>query len=126
MNRGYRPPNCVTVRSDQAETHVQPEQYSNRDQSSGTRNAVRVNKRFSNKDQKYSGADDEIFGEFIEQYMAASRDLLLSNDERLKYLHNLFREEALRFYNANANGRASNFSQALSMMKEQFHSMGEQ
>lgn len=39
-------------------THALPEQYSERDQSSGTRNAINANKRFSSKDQRYIGADD--------------------------------------------------------------------
>ncbi len=52
---------------------------------------------FSQKDRKYSGNDDEGYEEFVDQYLAASRDLSLSPYERLQFLHNLFYGEALRF-----------------------------
>ena len=49
LNGEYRPPNYTAGPSNQAETHgthVQPEQYNHRGQSSGTRSAFNVNKRF--------------------------------------------------------------------------------
>ena len=52
--------------------------------------------------------------------MAASRDGCL------KYFHNLFRGEALRFYNANVNGRASNYPASSQHDEEQFHSMSKE
>ncbi len=40
----------------------------------GPCNAINVSKRFATKDQKYSGADDESYDEFVDQYIAASRN----------------------------------------------------
>ncbi len=81
---------------------------------------------FSSKDRKYNGNDGESYDEFVDQYLAASRDLWLSPAKRLEYIHNFFHGEALRFYNANIVGRAHEFSEALQMGKEQFNSASKQ
>ncbi len=41
------------------------------------RNAMNVAKRFGHKDQKYSDSDEKNIEEFMDQYMAASRDFRL-------------------------------------------------
>ena len=87
----------------------------------GLRNAINASKCFATKNQKYSGAEDESYDKFVDQYIAASRDLCIPVKERHQYLHNLFRGEALRFYNANVEGRAADFLEALRIMKEQFN-----
>ena len=78
---------------------------------------MHIAKLFSSKDRNYNGNDDESYDEFVDQYLAVSRELCLSPSERLHYLHNFFHGEALRFYNANVVGRARLFSEALQMMR---------
>ena len=92
----------------------------------GPRNAIYVSKRFATKDQKGNGADDVCYDEFVNQYIAASRDLCIPAKERHQYLHNLFRGEALRFYNANVEGKAADFPEALRIMTEQLNSSSRQ
>ncbi len=87
------------------------------DTCSSARNAMHIAKLFFSKDRKYNGNDDESYDKFVDQYLAASRDLCFYPSERLQYLHNLFHGEALRFYNANVVGRARLFSEALQMMR---------
>ncbi len=96
------------------------------DASSTARNAIHIAKLFSSEDRNYSDNDDEGYEEFVDQYLAASRDLSLSPFERLQFLHNLFYGEALRFYNSNVAGRAREFPEALLMMKDQFKSASKQ
>ncbi len=76
--------------------------------SSNPGNALNISKRFGSKDQKYSGGDDECIYEFLDQYDAVSRDLCLYDIEKRQYRHNLFRGEALRFYNADAAASSTN------------------
>ncbi len=88
---------------------------------SNPRNALNILKRFRRKDQKYSGGDDECIYEFLDQYDAVSRDLCLCDIEKRQYFHNLFRGEALRFYNANAATSSTNYYQAIYIMKHQLN-----
>ncbi len=92
----------------------------------GPRNAINVSKRFVTKYQQYSGTDDESYDEFVEHYIAASRDLCIPAKERHQYLHNIFPCEAFRFYNANVEGKDADFSEALRIMNEQFNSSSKQ
>ena len=87
---------------------------------------MRIANLFYSKDRKYNGKDDESYDEFIDQYLAAFRDLCLSPSDRQQYLHNLFYSAALRFYNANIVGRARQFFEGLQMMKEQCNSASKQ
>ncbi len=90
------------------------------------RNAINVSKRFATKDQKDNGADDDSYDEFVDQYIAASRDLCIPARERHQYLQNLFRGEALQFYNSNVEGKAADFPEAIRIMKKQFNSSSRQ
>ena len=92
----------------------------------GPRNAINVIKRFATKDQKDSGENDESYDEFLEQYIAASRDLCIPAKKRHQYLHNLFRGESLWLYNAYAVGRAADFPEALRIVKEQLNLLSKQ
>ncbi len=92
----------------------------------GPRNAINVIKRFATKDQKDSGENDESYDEFLEQYIAASRDLCIPAKKHHQYLHNLFRGESLWLYNAYAVGRAADFPEALRIVKEQLNLLSKQ
>jgi len=84
---------------DQAQTnhHLPPRDYSQHDKA---KNALSIAKRFSYKDQKFSGSEEENTQEYIAQYMAVCTDLEISPQEKNQFAHNIFRGEALRFYNA--------------------------
>lgn len=85
-----------------------------------------MSKHFSYNDAKYSGAEDENIKEYIARYQAVCRDLSLSPRERCQFVHNLFRGEALRFYNANVLDRTETLAEALVMMQTRFNSLSKQ
>lgn len=62
-----------------------------------TRVHVEISNRFKNKEHEYSGHDYEDLDEFFTEYSAVSSDFGLNNDQKFKFLHNLFRGDALRF-----------------------------
>ena len=89
--------------------------------SNGSRNAMNIGKRFHNKDSNYSGADNENIMDFIVQYDLVSWDFHQSQFEKLQYVHNLFRGEALRYYYAEIEPLGSNYANIIAKMKSQFN-----
>ena len=81
-----------------------------------------INVRFKNKESKYSGSDEEHLQDFIDSYVTTAEDYGLSASQKLQYLHNLFRGDALRFYNLQIKGRVSTFGEAISVIMNHFNS----
>lgn len=81
-----------------------------------------INQRFKSKESKYSGSDDENLQDFIDAYTATAEDYRISPSEKLQYLHNLFRVEAMRFYNAQVKGRYSTFGEAIGAVYQHYNS----
>ena len=83
-------------------------------------------KRFQNKYSKYSGADKENIMDFIMKYDLISRDFNLSHHEKLQYVHNLFRGEALRYYYGEVEPLGNNYADVIAKMESQFNSISKQ
>ncbi len=94
--------------------------------SNASRNAMKMVKRFQNKDSKYSGADNENIKDFTVQYDLVSRDFNLFHHEKLQYVHNLFRGEGLRYYHAEIEPLGHNYADVVAKVKSQFNSISKQ
>ena len=81
-----------------------------------------INVRFKNKESKYSGSDEEHLQDFIDAYITTAEDYQLTARERLQYFHNLFRGDALRFYNMSIKNRCSTFDEAIRAIYSHFNS----
>ena len=78
--------------------------------------------RFKAKESKYSGSDEEHLQDFMDSYLQTVEDYQLGPREKLQYFHNLFRGDALRFYNAQVKNRCSTFVYAVRVIYEHFNS----
>lgn len=88
-----------------------------------TTNAVSIGKRFGHKEKKYSWSDDENLKDFIDQYYDVCRDLRIPNRDAHQFMHNLFRDQALRFYHANVAGKTRDIQHAVRIMQDHFNSL---
>ena len=82
-----------------------------------------VASRFKNQDSKYSGHDEECLQEFIDVYQAVADDYSLSARQKKKYLHNLFRGKALRFYNRSVKDSTQTYGEAIHKIVQHFNSL---
>ena len=104
------------------ESSSQPSDRRGNERSSDSNVHHHINVRFKNRESKYSGTDEEHLQDYIDAYLATSEDYKLTPRQKLQYLHNLFRGDALRFYNANVRNRATAFGEAISMIFSHFNS----
>jgi hypothetical protein len=74
------------------------------------------------RDSQYSGAMTESLVETIHLYSRVSMDYDLNMASRLKFFHNAFRGEALRYYDSHVAPSCSTFVEATLRMTEQFNS----
>jgi Zinc knuckle len=74
------------------------------------------------KDRHYSGSMAESLIETIQLYTRVCADYDLSNASSLKFFHNAFSGEALRFYDSKVASTCSTFAEATVRMNEQFNS----
>jgi len=58
--------------------------------------------------------------------MNVSRDYKLTQNQRLQFLHNLFKGEALRYYSRNIRPRAQVYGEAISLMSKHFNTLAKQ
>ena len=82
-----------------------------------------VSLRFKPKESKYSGGDEEHLQDFIDSYLQTVEYYQLKTREKLQYFHNLFRDDALRFYNAQVKHRCSTFEDAVRIIYKHFKSL---
>ena len=71
------------------------------------RNHHDISLRFKSRDDKYGGLEEEDLAEFITQYDTLAKDYRLSDEEKLQYFHNLFKREALRYFNTFVRNKAT-------------------
>ena len=81
-----------------------------------------INVLLKNKESKYSGSDEEHLQDFMDAYASAAEDYQLTPREKLQYFHNLFRGDALSFYNMNVKNRYSSFEEAVRVIYGHFNS----
>jgi hypothetical protein len=64
----------------------------------------------------------ECLSEKLSHYITAADDYELTNEQRLRFLHNIFTGETLRFYDVNIKGKYSTFSTVVAAMESEFNS----
>ena len=81
-----------------------------------------IAQRFKNKDEKYGGTDDEDLFEYLITYETTADDYEMSEEQKCKYIHNIFKEEALRHYNANVRPQSRCYKESKRLMLLHFNS----
>lgn len=84
--------------------------------------AHKVAMRFKEDKKKFSGAIGEYFNDFVSDYLQAARDYDLTPTQKLQYLHNVLTGDAKRFYYNRIEGYAAGFSQAVTMLQDEYNS----
>lgn len=93
--------------------------YTERDEEETSRKLVNnLSQRFSSKKQ-FSGTEN--LHNYVAAYKYAIRDLNLSNSESLDYLHYLFKDNALIFYQDQIEGQYHDFDRAIDRIEEEFN-----
>jgi hypothetical protein len=87
-----------------------------------TRGAHNLGLRFKLVEDKYSGKMSECLSEKLFHYMTAADDYELTNEQRLRFLNNIFTRETLRFYDLNVKDKYTTFSTAVAAMEAEFKS----
>lgn len=85
-----------------------------------------VSVRFKSKEDKYGGSEEENLSEHVDEYLSVTRDYNLTQTQKLQYLHNLFKGEALRFYNKQVREKESTIGGAINAMQNHFNSLDKQ
>jgi hypothetical protein len=88
--------------------------------------AHQVSQRFNQKGAKYAGGMDESLEDKFLTYRTIARDYQLRNSQRVELIHNLFDEEALRFYNNHVLDKANTIEEVSEMMSKEFNSITRQ
>jgi hypothetical protein len=78
--------------------------------------------RFKLVEDECSAKMSECLSEKLSHYMTASDDYELINEQRLRFLHNIFTGETLRFYDLQVKGKYTTFSTAVAAMEAEFSS----
>ena len=81
---------------------------------------VDLSNRYKHKDNRYSGRDIEDLDEFFTDYNAVCTDFNLTKAQKFAYLHNIFRGDAIRYYNIEVKPNATNYNEAYILMREHF------
>lgn len=81
-----------------------------------------IAQRFKSKESKYAGNDEEDIPEFFSIYEITAEDYEMSQEQKLRYVHNIFKDEALRFYNINLRNQAKPYDEVKRLMTLHFNS----
>ena len=81
--------------------------------------------RFKNRD-KFTGKLGEDLTEHINNYIDASQDYCLDQDNKFAFFHNIFEGEAKRFYREKVRERCGNFEQACQIMQDEYNNITRQ
>jgi hypothetical protein len=104
------------------QTQVSPSANQTYHADSGNNGKVAHNVSMRMRNDQYSGAASESLFETISLYTRISTDYELTAAQRLKYFHNAFRGEALRYYDHIVVPVASIFAEAQDLMTQHFSS----
>lgn len=81
-----------------------------------------ISHRFKDKDNKYGGSDEEDLFEHLMTYDTIAEDYEMSEDQKLRYVHNIFKKEASRYYNSNVKPIAQSYQECKTLMLLHFNS----
>ena len=79
--------------------------------------------RLKESEKKFCSDFGECWQEYVDQYRQVLRDYNLKPAQKLRYLHNLLRGDAKRFYFDTVEGYAIKFEQAISMIEREYNSI---
>lgn len=82
-----------------------------------------LSQRFQSSRQ-FSGSEN--LQNVLTSYRYATKDLHLSEDQKLQYLHHLFRDDALVFYQNNVEGKCDSFQDAITRIEAEFNPLSRQ
>lgn len=85
-----------------------------------------LSQRFKDNRNKYGGTYDECWAEYLDAYNNIAIDHGLSDDQKFAHLHNLFKGDALEYYNSCIKHEAPNFQTACGMIDAYFNSHSRQ
>jgi hypothetical protein len=77
-------------------------------------------------EQKFTGKLGEDLTEYISNYMDATNDYNLTNQQKMDFMHHLLDGEAKRFYREEVLSSCTNFAEATAMMQAEFNSLTRQ
>ena len=83
--------------------------------------AHNVAMRLKEKDKKFGGELGESWMEYVDEYLQICKDYSLSPPQKLRYLHNLLRGDAKRFYLDRVENYATQFQQAVQLVNEEYN-----
>lgn len=126
LNSNTRPQmehSCNPTTNHHSHTHGDRGYHNNgTQQESNSRVHHDISQRFKDKDNKYGGSEEENLSEYLDSYCAVASDYNLSQQQRLQFFHNLFKKEALRFYNSTIKGKVNSFGEACTKLRDHFQS----
>jgi hypothetical protein len=111
-----------------ADIQSAPHSSQNGNNASPIRSAEYANSRMVHKVsmrmkyQQYGGATTEYLMETINLYTRVASDYELNATQKLKYFHNEFKSEALRYYDSVVAPSTTIFAEAMNMMVDHFNS----
>ena len=84
-----------------------------------------ISQRFK-KEDRFTGKIGEDINEYFENYELAAEDYSVSSTQKHRYLHNLFEEEAKRFYRSEVQTDSLSYEDARLKMEKEFNSFTRQ
>jgi uncharacterized protein (DUF2235 family) len=90
------------------------------------RTAHQESQRFSQTNAKYTGKTNESLTDKFQVYRTVARDYQLTSTQKVALFHDLFDEEALRYYNAHVRDQSNTLEQVYEGMYAEFNSVTRQ
>jgi hypothetical protein len=90
------------------------------------RTAHQVSRRFSQANAKYAGKSKESLADKFQVYRTVARDYQFISTQKVAVVHNIFDEEALRYYNAHVRDQSTTLEKVYEGMYAEFNSVTRQ
>lgn len=84
--------------------------------------AHRVSLCFKDNQAKFSGDGKECLDDYVAEYDLVGRAYRLSQDQKLRFFHNLLRGDAERFYLAEVEPTVKSYQEAVARIRAEYHS----
>lgn len=85
-----------------------------------------ISQRYRDIATRFSGEPDQVWSEFVQDYLLMARDNHLSVEQRYQYLHYVLAGDAKRFYLNTVQGHATTFTEAVAMIEAEYNSTAKQ
>ena len=104
----------------------QNESIPERDAPDDSRKVHNVAMRLDKEEKKFSGRIDENIAEYLSNYECIAIDYNLSEADKYRFLHNLFRGDAKRFFLDKIKPFVRSYNEAVKRMNQEFNSATKQ